>query len=129
MSKKQTGESARRYVGVDVGGTKILAALVTEAGVILDRQRTPTPQKASGKQTVACIQQAIDGVLAKQGVEDFYQGRIARQIHLDMKKHDGLISRDDLAQIPQPIERRPVSCHFDGLRVITFPPPGAGLTR
>ncbi|NQU19664.1 MAG: gamma-glutamyltransferase [Candidatus Nealsonbacteria bacterium] len=66
--------------------------------------------------------------LARQGVKDFYQGRIARQIHVDMEKHDGLISRDDLAQIPQPIERRPVSCHFDGLRIITFPPPGAGRT-
>ncbi|MHC4178936.1 MAG: gamma-glutamyltransferase family protein, partial [Planctomycetota bacterium] len=66
--------------------------------------------------------------LAKQGIEDFYKGRIARQIHLDMEKHDGLLNRDDLAQIPQPIERRPVACHFDGLRVITFPPPGAGRT-
>ena len=66
--------------------------------------------------------------LAQHGVEDFYQGRIARQIHNDMQRHGGLLHRDDLAQVPQPIERRPVSCHFEGLRVITFPPPGAGRT-
>lgn len=66
--------------------------------------------------------------LARHGVEDFYQGRIARQIHSDMQAHEGLLHRDDLAQIPWPIERRPVSCHFDNLRIITFPPPGAGRT-
>lgn len=66
--------------------------------------------------------------LARQGVEDFYQGGIARQIYQDMQAHQGLLHLDDLARIPQPIERRPVSCNFDGLRVITFPPPGAGRT-
>jgi gamma-glutamyltranspeptidase/glutathione hydrolase len=30
--------------------------------------------------------------------------------------------------IPWPIERKPVACHFDGLRIFTFPPPGAGRT-
>lgn len=66
--------------------------------------------------------------LAKHGMEDFYQGQIARRIHKDMQEHDGLLNEDDLAQIPQPIERKPVACHFGGLRVITFPPPGAGRT-
>jgi gamma-glutamyltranspeptidase/glutathione hydrolase len=66
--------------------------------------------------------------LAKNGINDFYQGQIARQIHRNMEQHGGLLNRDDLAQIPQPIERQPVSCHFDGHRVISFPPPGAGRT-
>ena len=66
--------------------------------------------------------------IGKRGVKDFYRGQIARQIHGDMQANGGLLHRDDLAQIPQPIERRPVSCHFRGCRVITFPPPGAGRT-
>ena len=66
--------------------------------------------------------------LARHGIEDFYQGKIARQIHKDMQDNGGLLHRDDLAQIPQPIERKPVACHFDSMRVITFPPPGAGRT-
>lgn len=66
--------------------------------------------------------------LAKHGFQDFYQGQIARQIHKDMQENNGLLNEDDLAQIPQPIERKPVSCNFEGLRVITFPPPGAGRT-
>ncbi len=66
--------------------------------------------------------------IAGRGVKEFYRGQIALQIHDDMEARDGLLHRDDLAQIPQPIERRPISCHFGPLRVITFPPPGAGRT-
>jgi gamma-glutamyltranspeptidase/glutathione hydrolase len=66
--------------------------------------------------------------LARRGVETFYTGRIARLIEADMIAHGGLIRRDDLAQIPWPIERRPLSGRFDTARVLTFPPPGAGRT-
>ena len=66
--------------------------------------------------------------LADHGVADFYQGEIARHIHQDMMDNDGLIRDDDLAQIPVPIERRPVTCRFGSARVVTFPPPGAGRT-
>jgi len=66
--------------------------------------------------------------LADAGAEDFYTGRIAEMIHRDMVINNGLIRREDLAQIPWPIERKPVACSVDNLRVLTFPPPGAGRT-
>ena len=66
--------------------------------------------------------------IAQHGVEDFYGGEIARLIDADMTANGGLIGRDDLAQIPWPIERRPLTARFEGLRVFTFPPPGAGRT-
>jgi len=66
--------------------------------------------------------------IAEHGVEDFYVGEIARVIHEDMARNGGLIQKDDLAQIPIPIERRPVSGRFAGHRVFTMPPPGAGRT-
>jgi gamma-glutamyltranspeptidase/glutathione hydrolase len=66
--------------------------------------------------------------LAEVGVEDFYAGDIARAIHDDMQANDGLLHPDDLAQIPWPRERRPLSGRLDSLRVLTFPPPGAGRT-
>ncbi|MGR8947182.1 MAG: gamma-glutamyltransferase family protein [Gammaproteobacteria bacterium] len=65
--------------------------------------------------------------LAEAGIEDFYQGDIARTIHDDMVRHDGYLREDDLAQIPWPVERRPVTTKFGNLRVLTMPPPGAGL--
>jgi len=66
--------------------------------------------------------------LADEGVEDFYQGEIARKIHEDMVANDGLLRDDDLAQIPWPTERRPLATHYGPLRVFTFGPPGAGRT-
>ena len=66
--------------------------------------------------------------LADQGIADFYQGQIAEQIHADMEANGGLLHRDDLAQVPQPIERKPITGRFEGSRVFTFPPPGAGRT-
>jgi gamma-glutamyltranspeptidase/glutathione hydrolase len=66
--------------------------------------------------------------LAEAGIEDFYAGQIASDVDADMVRHDGLLRLDDLAQIPWPIERRPVSGRYETLRVLTFPPPGAGRT-
>jgi gamma-glutamyltranspeptidase/glutathione hydrolase len=66
--------------------------------------------------------------LSRRGIKTFYKGGIARAIHEDMRRNDGLIQKDDLAQVPRPIERRPVTCRFEGMRVMTFPPPGAGRT-
>ncbi len=66
--------------------------------------------------------------LASKGIKDLYHGQIARSIDRDMRENNGLIRRDDLAQDPRPIERRPVSGRFGSLRIVTFPPPGAGRT-
>lgn len=86
---------------------------------------TPYPIGAEFRQPVlaATLQR-----IAQAGVEDFYQGEIARKIHEDMLANDGLIRDDDLAQIPWPTERRPLATHMGPLRVFTFGPPGAGRT-
>lgn len=66
--------------------------------------------------------------LADAGIEDFYHGEIARHIHDDMVANEGFMRDDDLAQIPWPIERKPLTCRFNGHRVHTFGEPGAGRT-
>jgi gamma-glutamyltranspeptidase/glutathione hydrolase len=66
--------------------------------------------------------------IAERGVEDVYLGAIARAIDDDMSRHGGILRLDDLAQVPWPVERRPLACRYDGLRVLTFPEPGAGRT-
>lgn len=66
--------------------------------------------------------------LADAGIEDFYQGEIAKKIHADMEANGGYIRDDDLAQIPWPVERRPLATRFSNLRIFTFGPPGAGRT-
>ena len=66
--------------------------------------------------------------LCEQGFEDFYLGETARLIHSDMEANGGILFADDLAQIPHPIERRPLSVRFGRDRVLTMPLPGAGRT-
>jgi gamma-glutamyltranspeptidase/glutathione hydrolase len=66
--------------------------------------------------------------LAKAGIEDFYTGQIAQTIHKDMQTNNGLIHKDDLAHIPFPIEREPVTGRLGRKTVYTMPPPGAGRT-
>lgn len=66
--------------------------------------------------------------LGEVGVQDMYTGEIAELIHQDMQENSGLVHLDDLAQIPWPMERRPISTQFANMRVMTFPPPGAGRT-
>ena len=66
--------------------------------------------------------------LADEGFEDFYLGETARLIHDDMEANGGIVLADDLAQIPHPVERAPLSGRFGRSRVLTMPLPGAGRT-
>lgn len=51
------------YVGVDVGGTKILAALTTPRGAVIARERTPTPRQSNPKEIVGAVVEAIRNLL------------------------------------------------------------------
>lgn len=66
--------------------------------------------------------------LAAAGLEDFYLGETAGRIVADMERNGGFIGAEDLAQVPQPIERDTLTGRFRGSRVHTMPPPGAGRT-
>ena len=68
------------------------------------------------------------GRLAAAGLEDFYLGETAARIVADMESNGGFIRADDLAQIPQPVERDTLTGLFGSSRVHTMPPPGAGRT-
>jgi gamma-glutamyltranspeptidase/glutathione hydrolase len=65
--------------------------------------------------------------LADLGVEDFYQGRIARTIAEDMSRNGGLITEKDLADYKGPIERDALAVSYRNYQVAGVPPPGGGL--
>ena len=65
-------------------------------------------------------------VIARGGVEAFYQGAVADQIDADMRANDGFLRADDLALIPWPIVRRALQRRYRGVTLATMPPPGAG---
>jgi glucokinase len=56
------------YLGVDVGGTKILAVLADQAGTVLARRRSPTPRDVPPEATVKAIQRVINDVLRDGGL-------------------------------------------------------------
>lgn len=62
------------------------------------------------------------------GYRTFYHGQIAKKIDRDMRKNHGLIREEDLAYIPEPIERETIGRRYREVRVTTLPPPAAGRT-
>ena len=96
----------------------------TAAPFFLDQGRAIRPGRTFRQPTLAGTLDRI----SRQGMEEFYLGETAELIHRDMEANDGLIRKDDLAQIPHPIERRPLTGRFDASRLFTMPPPGAGRT-
>ncbi|HJJ23385.1 MAG TPA: gamma-glutamyltransferase [Nitrosopumilus sp.] len=66
--------------------------------------------------------------ISKYGYRVFYQGDIAKKIVQDMKKNKGLIQEEDLAYIPEPLVRKPISRKYRHVSVVTLPPPAAGRT-
>jgi gamma-glutamyltranspeptidase/glutathione hydrolase len=66
--------------------------------------------------------------LAKAGFEDFYEGEIAQAIDEDMRRHGGFVRRDDLRELPPPLEGPALASDIEDWTVCTLPPPGGGTT-
>jgi glucokinase len=63
------GKDEPRAIGVDIGGTKIAAGVVTEGGLVLDRTRVPTPPDDQAA-TLAALLAVVDELRARDpGVE------------------------------------------------------------
>jgi gamma-glutamyltranspeptidase/glutathione hydrolase len=64
--------------------------------------------------------------IASHGVEDFYQGEIARRMVEDMKANGGLLTAADLATCA-PEDNAPLWGTYRGHRIATNNPPGGGI--
>lgn len=62
-----TEGSAIGALAIDVGGTKLAAAVVDETGAILGRHRVPTPASSDAEAVFAAVCEAADGALAAAG--------------------------------------------------------------
>ena len=69
MAKRRRSKDDRRYVALDVGGTKIQALLVAESGVIVERHRAATPQEPDADALMEAIREAITALLAAGGLD------------------------------------------------------------
>ena len=66
--------------------------------------------------------------ISEFGYRIFYHGEIAKKIIQDMKNNNGLIQEEDLAYVPEPIIRKPISRKYRHVTITTLPPPAAGRT-
>jgi len=66
--------------------------------------------------------------ISSHGYRTFYHGMIGKKIDEDMRKNKGFLRSEDLSLIPEPIERKPLSRAYRGAKIVTIPPPGAGMT-
>lgn len=57
------------YVGVDVGGTKIQASLITESGSVLANNRRATPRDGGPELTLETVEEAIVELLERKGLK------------------------------------------------------------
>tara|TARA_R110000868_G_scaffold190862_1_gene434813 strand:- start:114763 stop:116727 length:1965 start_codon:yes stop_codon:yes gene_type:complete len=70
------------------------------------------------------LAQTLDHI-AKNGSKAFYEGAIADKIVAAMKRHRGIITRDDLLDYKARI-REPVSGYYKGYKIVSMPPPSSG---
>jgi gamma-glutamyltranspeptidase/glutathione hydrolase len=67
-------------------------------------------------------------LIARDGPNAFYRGRIAKQIAAEMSRHGGLITLEDMAKY-RVVEREPVTGEYRGYKVVSMPPPSSGGTH
>ena len=63
------GKDEKLFIGIDVGGTKILAALVEDSGKIIERERQSVPSNGSPKEILAVIGDLVDHILEKEKIK------------------------------------------------------------
>lgn len=74
------------------------------------------------------VQKDLAGTLqliAEQGPDAFYKGKIAEQIIAEMQRGDGLIDAPSLAAY-RPVARSAVHGTYRGYDIVTMPPPSSG---
>lgn len=67
-------------------------------------------------------------IIAKQGVDGFYRGDVAKLIVANQKRYGGLLSHNDLRKYKVK-KRKPVVGSYKGYKVVSMPPPSSGGTH
>ena len=66
--KANSTASEAMYLGIDVGGTKIQASLITQAGVVLSRHRCPTPREGGAEKVLEAVIAAAEETMESESI-------------------------------------------------------------
>jgi len=94
----------------------------SEAAAIWFRDGAPLPVGERVKQPQ--LARTLE-LLAKEGMDAFYKGALARQLVDAVQKMGGIWTLEDFARY-RAIEREPIVGHYRGATVISVPPPSSG---
>ena len=93
-----------------------------EATAIWFRDGAPVP--VGGRVVQPQLADTLE-LLAKEGMDTFYKGSLARRLVAQVQQMGGIWTLEDLAGY-RAIEREPVVGHYRGATVISVPPPSSG---
>jgi glucokinase len=57
-----------QYIGIDVGGTKIQASVISESGAIVGRKRCATPRTGGAAKVLSAIEQVTDELMTEEKI-------------------------------------------------------------
>lgn len=100
---------------------EILASRYLRFAVLPDGRTLATPNEVMCRPDLKTTLE----VIAREGVESFYRGEIARRISEDMAANGGFVGPADLA-VARSSDVVPLLGSYRGAEVISFPFPGAG---
>ncbi len=63
--------------------------------------------------------------IAEKGLLGFYHGELAERLVRGVREHGGIWSRQDLANYTV-VEREPIVTEYNGIRIVSAPPPSSG---
>ena len=111
-------EQYRRYAKMRL---ETLQQYPTAASIFLDNNAVPTLGYLLKQPDLAHTLESI----ARHGNAGFYQGAKAKQIIEGVKKAGGIWTLDDLENY-KVVERKPINIDFQGMRLVSVPPPSSG---
>lgn len=107
---------------LDVYGREVLLNHPNSRAIFFKPNGTPWKK---GEVLVQSDLAASLNLIAKDGPNAFYKGKIADEIVAEMSQNGGLISKEDLAAY-KAIERQPISGTYKGYEILSMPPPSSG---
>ena len=118
---EQGFKAMARYIGMMGFRQNVVKASPAAAAIFLENNAVP-------RQGYLIVQKDLAEslkLIARQGHDGFYHGKLAQQMVTDVRNHGGIWSLEDLASY-KVVERKPIISQYRGIRIVSGAPPSSG---